>query len=137
MPYAVVTDVTSGEDVNLRAMIPAERPILFWFWSPYCGYCAREAPDLEEFAREHRADLTVIGLGTQSDYDEAQDFVTRYGITFRMFWDSGFKSWDGFSVRRQPTSILVSRGGTKIKRWDGALADEQWAEAVRLAREQG
>ena len=79
----------------------------------------------------------MIGLGTQSDYDEAKDFVARYGITFRMFWDSGFESWDGFDVRRQPTSILVSRGGTMIKRWDRALTDQQRAEAVLLAREQG
>lgn len=79
----------------------------------------------------------MIGLGTQSDYDEARDFVARYGITFRMFWDSGFQSWDGFDVWRQPTSILVSRGGTMIKRWDSALAGQQRAEAARLAREQG
>jgi hypothetical protein len=79
----------------------------------------------------------VIGLGTQSDYDEAKGFVARYGITFRMLWDSGFESWDGFHVFRQPTSILVSRGGTMIKRWDSALSDQQRAEATRLAREQG
>ena len=79
----------------------------------------------------------MIGLGTQSDYEEAQDFVARYRITFRMFWDSGYKSWNGFQVFRQPTSILVSRSGAQIKRWDGALSDEQQAEAVRLAREQG
>jgi len=35
VPDAVVTDVNSGEDVNLRTMIPVERPILFWFYSPY------------------------------------------------------------------------------------------------------
>ena len=79
----------------------------------------------------------MIGLGTQSSYDEARDFVARYGITFRMFWDSSFASWDGFDVFRQPTSILVSRSGMMIKRWDSALADQQRAEAVRLAREQG
>ena len=79
----------------------------------------------------------MIGLGTQSDYDEAKDFAARYGITFRMFWDSGFESWDGFDVWRQPTSILVSRGGTMIKRWDSALTDQQRSEAARLAREQG
>ena len=79
----------------------------------------------------------MIGLGTQSDYDEARDFVARYGITFRMFWDSGFDSWDGFDVRGQPTSILVSRGGTKVKRWLGAMSDQQREEATRLAREQG
>ncbi|HEV3364412.1 MAG TPA: hypothetical protein VG795_09770 [Acidimicrobiia bacterium] len=79
----------------------------------------------------------MIGLGTQSDYDEAQAFAARYRITFRMFWDSGFKSWDGFSVWGQPTSILVSRGGTKMQRWQGAMNDQQRAEAARLAREQG
>ena len=35
VPRAVVKDVNSGEDVNLRTLIPAERPILFWFYSPY------------------------------------------------------------------------------------------------------
>jgi hypothetical protein len=35
VPDAVVTDLDSGADVNLRALIPAERPILFWFYSPY------------------------------------------------------------------------------------------------------
>lgn len=79
----------------------------------------------------------MIGLGTQSDYDEAKEFVARYGITFPMFWESGFESWDGFEVFRQPTSILVSRGGAKIKRWDSALDDQQRAEAIQIAREQG
>ncbi|HZI38050.1 MAG TPA: hypothetical protein VFF24_07070 [Acidimicrobiia bacterium] len=79
----------------------------------------------------------MIGLGTQSDYDEARNFAARYGITFRMFWDSGFDSWDGFEVWGQPASILVSRGGTKMKRWVGAMDKGQRAEAARLAREQG
>lgn len=35
VPSAVVTDLDSGQDVNLRTLIPGERPILFWFYSPY------------------------------------------------------------------------------------------------------
>jgi hypothetical protein len=54
-----------------------------------------------------------------------------------MFWDRGFDSWDGFHVWGQPTSILVSRGGTQVKRWTGPMGDEQRGEATRLAREQG
>ena len=77
----------------------------------------------------------MVGLGTQSGYDEAQDFAARHGITFRMFWDSGYDSWDGFEVRGQPISILVSRTGTKMKRWPGVMTDEQRAEAARLARD--
>jgi peroxiredoxin len=99
--------------------------------------CAREAPGLEQFARDHQSDVTVIGLGTQGEYGEAQDFVARYGITFRMFWDESFKSWDGYDVWRQPTSILVSRGGTELKRWQSMMRDDERADAVRLARDQG
>ena len=78
----------------------------------------------------------MVGLGTQSDYDTAREFAARHAITFRMFWDRGFDSWDGFEVWGQPTSILVSRSGTKMKRWIGAMNDEQRAEAARMAREQ-
>jgi hypothetical protein len=28
-------DLNSGQEVDLRTLIPAERPILFWFYSPY------------------------------------------------------------------------------------------------------
>jgi hypothetical protein len=57
----------------------------------------------------------VIGLGTESEYAEAQDFVARYGITFRMFWETSFKSWDGYVV------------------WPTALLDPGPASASRLA----
>ena len=79
----------------------------------------------------------MIGLGGQGHYDDAQDFVARHRITFRMFWDGGFDSWNGYHVWGTPTSILVSRSGTTMKRWSGPLSDEQRAEAVRLARDQG
>jgi len=78
----------------------------------------------------------VIGLGGRGHYDDAQDFVARHGITFRMFWDSGFDAWDGYHVWGTPTSILISRDGTTTKRWAGPMSDEQRAEAVRLARDQ-
>jgi len=54
-----------------------------------------------------------------------------------MLWEDGFRSWQGFGVQRQPASILVSRGGTKIKKWQGELDDSKRAEAVRLAKEEG
>ena len=54
-----------------------------------------------------------------------------------MLWDDGSDSWDGFYVRGTPRSILVSRSGTEMKRWSGVMSDEQRAEAVRLARDQG
>ena len=81
--------------------------------------------------------MTVIGVGTQDTYAEAEAFVARHGITFRMLWEDGFESWQGFGIQRQPASILVSREGTRIKKWQGELNDKDGAEAVRLAGEEG
>ena len=79
----------------------------------------------------------MIGVGGQGTYDDARGFAARHGITFRMFWDRHFDSWDGFYVRGTPTSVLVTRGGTEITRYQGAMDDEEQADAVRRAREQG
>ncbi|GAC1376203.1 MAG: hypothetical protein NVSMB32_18850 [Actinomycetota bacterium] len=50
-----------------------------------------------------------------------------------MLWDPGFTSWQGFGISRQPASILVSRDGTRIKKWQGELKGADMAEAARLA----
>lgn len=52
-----------------------------------------------------------------------------------MLWDEGFKSWNGFGISAQPAAWLVSRDGTRIKKWQGAMSDADLAEAARLARE--
>lgn len=52
-----------------------------------------------------------------------------------MLWDRGFASWQGFGIQRQPASVLVSRDGTKLKKWQGELDEDQKSEAVRLAKE--
>jgi hypothetical protein len=59
----------------------------------------------------------VVGLGTQDSFTEAQDFVARHGVTFRMFWDRGF----------------VSKDGRELKRWIGRLYDDDHADILRLA----
>jgi peroxiredoxin len=75
----------------------------------------------------------VVGLGTQDDFSQAQAFVARHGITFRMLWDRGFASWDHFGIQGQPASVLVSADGRELRRWIGSLSDAQRAEALRLA----
>ncbi len=74
--------------------------------------------------------LTVVGLGTQDDLGEAQDFVARHGVTFRMLWDSTFESWRQLEIPTQPAAILLSPSGAQLGRWIGPFDEE---EAVRLA----
>jgi hypothetical protein len=76
--------------------------------------------------------MTVVGLGTQDSLGEAQGFVARHGISFRMLWDSTFESWRRLEIPTQPAAILLSPGGAQLRRWIGSFDEE---EAVRLASE--
>ena len=71
-------------------------------------------------------------MGTQDSFREAEGFVARHGITFRMLWEDGFESWQGFGIQRQPASILVSRDGARLMKWQGTLDDATRVEALRL-----
>lgn len=35
VPELAVLDVATGDSVDLGGLIPAERPILLWFWAPH------------------------------------------------------------------------------------------------------
>ena len=73
----------------------------------------------------------MIGLGTQDDADQAVDFVERGGtVSFPMYWDETFLSWQAFGVRSQPAAVLLSPTGEVLASWLGAF-DE--AEVLRLA----
>jgi hypothetical protein len=72
----------------------------------------------------------VVGLGTQDSLGEARDFVTRYGTTFTMLWDSSFRSWRELGIPGQPAAVLLAPDGSEVKRWLGPFPE---AEVARLA----
>ena len=96
--------------VNLARYQPTKKPLLVWAWAPYCPYCRREAPAVEQFARLHRADLQVVGVGTQNTAGEARAFRQQTGIrSFPLLYEAdGFRSWKPFGFVAQPAAALLS-----------------------------
>lgn len=35
LPDVTVIDVATGSEVNLRALVPADNPLVLWFWAPH------------------------------------------------------------------------------------------------------
>ena len=35
LPDLSVTDIATGDQVTLRSLVPADRPVLLWFWAPH------------------------------------------------------------------------------------------------------
>jgi hypothetical protein len=88
--------------------------------------CRREAPEVEQFAREHADVVRVIGLGTQDDAAYAVDFVeTRATYSFPMYWDETFESWVAFGVSSQPAAALLSADGEVLGAWRGMFPPDE------------
>ena len=95
--------------------------------------CRREAPDVEQFARDHADQVDVIGLGTQDNTDDAVEFVANGGLTtFPVYWDETFTSWQAFGIQSQPAAALLSADGEVLGGWLGMFDID---EVLRLAAE--
>ncbi|MGH9042837.1 MAG: TlpA family protein disulfide reductase [Acidimicrobiia bacterium] len=76
-----------------------------------------------------------MGFGTQDTFGDAEDFVARHDVPFKMLWDSGFESWEAFGISRQPAAVLLAPDGTELDRWQGELSESDQARALELARQ--
>lgn len=82
--------------------------------------CRAEAPEIEQFAREHGDVVTVVGMGANNTMAEAEEFAEAGGIeSFLMLWDESFEVWDLFGVTGTPAAVLLSGDGEVIEAWSG------------------
>jgi peroxiredoxin len=92
--------------------------------------CNREAPGVEQFARETAGQLTIVGLGTQDSFEEAQEFLADHDITFPLVWEDGFDTWNAFGVTRQPAAALISGNGDQLGGWAGEIPYDEVREII-------
>ena len=71
--------------------------------------CRGEAPNVEQFAREHAEEIQIIGVGGQDDLDFAKEFVSSTGVsTPDMVWDPSSATWSHYGIRRNSEMILLN-----------------------------
>lgn len=103
-------------------------------WAPHCTFCLREAPELLAFARDHGADVDVLGVGAQDSLDEAYDFVERTATDdLAMVWDASGRSWVNYGVTNQPTVILLGPDGEVAGTWFRDFESDQILAAAGAA----
>lgn len=102
----------------------AGKPVVFWFWTPWCPTCQAEAPEVAKVARDN-PDVTFVGVSAQDDVAAMKQFIDKYGTgVFPNIADLDGAVWQRFGVTGQPSFALVSRDGTvemirgPLSKWD-------------------
>jgi cytochrome c biogenesis protein CcmG/thiol:disulfide interchange protein DsbE len=107
------------------------RWVLVNFWASWCVPCRQEAPELEEFQRQHgNKDFTVVGIDTRDLSGDGVAFVKKFGLSYPQLRDGNGDAGNEFGTTGVPENYLIAPDGRV--RWliHGPVSREYLRDAV-------
>ncbi|NGY66528.1 protein disulfide oxidoreductase, partial [Lentzea sp. NEAU-D13] len=99
-----------GKDLNGADL--AGKPVVLWFWAPWCPKCQREAPGMAAASKEHSGKVTFLGVAAQDKIPAMQQFVQKYNLqSFQHVADEDSAVWKRFGVTAQPAYAFIDASG--------------------------
>jgi cytochrome c biogenesis protein CcmG/thiol:disulfide interchange protein DsbE len=93
-------------------------------WASWCEPCRSESPALERFSREHRGEVTVVGIATQDNTDDGLAFVEELGLSYEQLHDGSGDYAEEIGTTGVPESILIDPQGRVALHVPGAVTEE-------------
>ncbi len=91
--------------------------VLVNFWASWCVPCRDEAPELEEFQRQHGGSgFTVLGIDTNDLSGDGRAFARKYGLSYPQLHDGEGTMAHEYGTTGVPENFLVDPHGEV--RWE-------------------
>jgi thiol-disulfide isomerase/thioredoxin len=82
------------------------------FWASWCAPCAEALPFLDQLDRElPDRDFEIVGINVDENASDAQEFLARHPVGFRLAVDASGRCPREFDVPGMPAAFLIDRGG--------------------------
>ncbi|MEV4723179.1 TlpA family protein disulfide reductase [Micromonospora humida] len=93
----------------------AGRPVVLWFWAPWCATCASQAWTVAEIAPKYRDTVPIVGVAGLGEQKAMRSFVTEFelGGTTQID-DRAGALWRRFEVVEQSTFLIIDREGKVV-----------------------
>ncbi|RFD25374.1 hypothetical protein MUBE_09690 [Mycobacterium uberis] len=111
------------------------KPVVLWFWTPWCPFCNAEAPGLSQVAAAN-PEVTFVGIAAHSDVDAMQGFVSKYHLDFTNLNDADSSIWGRYNVPWQPAWVFYRADGssTSVNNPISAMSQQDLFDRVAALR---
>ncbi len=90
------------------------------FWASWCPPCRKEIPELQKLQGLYRGKkVAVVAVSTDRKLADVRAFLAKHPLTITVLHDSELKVWRKYKVFSLPTSFLIDRKGTIVKKFLG------------------
>lgn len=102
--------------------------VLLNVWASWCVPCRDESPALDEFERENRNRIKLLGVDTKDLSEDALKFLEKYGISYPQIRDAAGSYADDLKTTGVPESFLIDPDGNLVGRFPGPFEDVEAIE---------
>ncbi|MET8358045.1 redoxin family protein [Micromonospora sp. NPDC005171] len=119
-PAAQVPDVlrftgTTLGGATFDAAQLAGKPVVLWFWAPWCATCASQAWTVAEIAPRYRDTVPIVGVAGLGERKAMKEFVTEFDLGATPQIEDGKGAlWKRFKVTEQSIFVIIDRSGAIV-----------------------
>ncbi|WP_262282175.1 redoxin domain-containing protein [Micromonospora sp. MA102] len=93
----------------------AGKPVVLWFWAPWCATCASQAWTVAEIAPKYRDTVPIVGVAGLGEQKAMKEFVSEFELAGTpQLDDRSGALWRRFEVVEQSTFVIVDRDGRVV-----------------------
>ncbi|WP_436776427.1 redoxin domain-containing protein [Yinghuangia sp. YIM S09857] len=112
----------------------AGKPVVFWFWAPWCPKCRSEAPGVAEVSAAFQGKVSFVGVAGLDKESAMEKFVadTKTGSIPHLSDEKG-EVWRKLGITQQSTFVFMASDGSTSKASGPLGKDELERKVAELA----
>jgi thiol-disulfide isomerase/thioredoxin len=115
VPEALDFTATTVAGESFDGASVAGRPVVLWFWAPWCAVCRSQVPTVTDLAATYGEDVAFVGVGGLDSSDAIRSFADEVGGLTHLSDPDG-ALYQRFGISEQSSFVVLDAEGGEALR---------------------